>query len=163
MAGNASLIFSLNVVERESDPQFVQVIPAQEMVLVATFGVQASGSLEPGELCICIPFLNIENYIGKVGAQNRFAQVHRQQTDAQRVHLEKVVKETMVDLEVELGKATLSIGKVLDLTVGDVVVLDQHHEEPLQAKSRSWLNFAEQPVIVAENTAFCSPKVNQKG
>ena len=125
--------FSMKVVERESDPQFVQVIPAQEMVLVATFGVQATGSLEPGEVCICIPFLNIEEFIGKIGAQNRFAQVRRQQTEVQKNYLERVIKETLVPIEVSLGEATLDLGKVMSLQVGDVVVLDQRKDEPLKA------------------------------
>lgn len=125
--------FKYRIVERESDPQFVQVIPAAEMVLVATFGVHSPGIIEPGEVCICIPFLNIEQYIGKIGTQNRFANVRRSQTEEQKQYLGKMVNDTTSPLVASVGTASLTIGEVLGLQQGDVLVLDQRHDDLLEA------------------------------
>lgn len=125
--------FEFTVVERESDPQFVQVIPAAEMVLVATFGVQAPGEIEAGEVCLCIPFLNIEEFIGRIGSQNRFATVHRAATKAQKEHVQRVVGDTTTPFIAEVGKATLTIGEILELAQDDVLVLDQRKGALLEA------------------------------
>ncbi|MDA3959398.1 MAG: FliM/FliN family flagellar motor switch protein [Planctomycetota bacterium] len=121
--------FSFTVREREYDPSFLQVIPAGEMVLVATFSVQAPGEIESGEICVCIPFLDLEDAITKLAAQGRFADIRRDQTVLERGHLDRVVQDTSVEMRVDLGTATLTIGEILSLAVGDVVVLDQDADD----------------------------------
>lgn len=123
--------FSFEVIERESDPQFAQVIPPAEMVLVATFGVQSPGEIESGEVCYCIPFISLEEAFAKLSSQTRFADLRRPQTDQQRQHLDRVVAETAVPVSVDLGNTTLSIGEILALKQDDVLVLDQPADQPL--------------------------------
>lgn len=124
--------FNFSVVERESDPQFASVIPAGEMVLVSTFSIQGPTEMEAGELCVAIPFINLEGAIGKLSSQTRFADIRHQQTADERKHLDRVVSGTQVPLKVELGTATLTVGEILALKPGDVVVLDQVRDQPLQ-------------------------------
>lgn len=123
--------FDFQVAERESDPGFLQVIPAGEMVLVATFSLQSVGEIEPGELCICIPFLDLEDAIAKLTSQGRFADIRREQTSADRVHLDKVVAETQVGLRIDMGTSVLTIQQILDLKADDILVLDQTTKQPL--------------------------------
>lgn len=124
--------FQFSVLEREYDPSFLQVIPAGEMVLVATFSVQAPGEIESGEICVCIPFLDLEDAITKLAAQGRFADIRRAQTGSERAHLDRVVQDTAVQMRVDLGTSTLTIGEILQLRVGDVVVLDQDADEQVR-------------------------------
>jgi flagellar motor switch protein FliM len=129
--GWAELVkFSAVVDSREMDPQFVQVIPSSEMVLVSTFSVAAPGELEPGEICFCIPFISIDSVMAKLGNQFRFAAMKRDQTESQRKHLQRVMKHTTLPIDTHLGQATLSIDEVQRLKVGDVIVLDQRTTDP---------------------------------
>lgn len=155
--------FTFNIHERESDPQFVQVIPAAEMVLVATFGVQAPGVIEPGEVCVCIPFLNIEQYIGKIGSQNRFAMVRREQTESQREHLNKVVNDTMSNLIAEVGTATLTVGEVLDLKKDDVLVLDQRADDLMTATIGGLTKLYGRPGKIGRKVGFLIDQVKADG
>ena len=135
--GWSSLIDVDPVVEaRDMDPQFVQVIPSSEMVLVTTFTLQAPGDLESGEICLCIPFISFDSALGKLGYNFQFATSQRKQTDMQRKQIDRVVNETAVPLIAELGTASLSIGDVLGLNIGDTIVLDQEHDQPMSVKLR---------------------------
>ena len=123
--------FDFSVIERESDPQFAQVIPAGEMVLVATYSVQSAGELEPGELAVCIPFINLELAIHQLNSQTRFAVIEDEQTDDQRHYIDRVVNASTVPCQVELGTAKITLGDLLGLAEGDVVVLDQFSTAPV--------------------------------
>jgi flagellar motor switch protein FliM len=116
---------------REMDPQFVQVIPSSEMVLVATFSLTAPGEIDPGELCFCIPFISMEGMLGQLGNQFRFATMRRDQTPSQRHHLDRVVKHTALPIRTTLGTTTLTVGEIMDMQTGDVLVLDQRTDSQL--------------------------------
>jgi flagellar motor switch protein FliM len=123
--------FSGVVESREMDPQFIQVIPSSEMVMVVTFSVQAPGELEAGEICFCIPFISLDTIIGRLGDSFQFASAQRTQTKAQREHLDHVIEETMLPVQVRLGGTQLSIGEILDMHEGDILVLNQRHDQAL--------------------------------
>ena len=101
------------------------------MVLVATYSVQSAGELEPGELCVCIPFINLELAIHQLNSQTRFAVIEDEQTDEQRHYIDRVVNASTVECEVELGTADITLGELLALSAGDVVVLDQFSTAPV--------------------------------
>lgn len=133
-AGWSELMTFTPVVEsREMDPQFVQVIPSAEMVLVATFSIAAPGEIEPGEICFCLPFIGLENTLTKLGNQFRFASSRRGQTPPQRKYLDHVIKQSSLPVLSTLGTTTLTVGEIMDLKAGDVLVLDQRTETQLVA------------------------------
>jgi flagellar motor switch protein FliM len=131
--------FTPEVESREMDPQFVQVIPSSEMVLVSTFSISAPGELEPGEMCVCIPFISLDGVLARLGNQFRFASMKRDQTPDQRRWLDKVVRGTAIPVRALLGTSTLSLGEVLALKPGDVVVLDQTTLDPVRVEVRGKL------------------------
>jgi flagellar motor switch protein FliM len=154
-------LYSFNpiVESREMDPQFVQVIPSSEMVLVATFSLTAPGELDPGELCFCIPFISLENIITKVGNQFRFAAMKRTQSPAQRKHLDKVVKQSTLEVVCELGTTTQTIGDIMDMKVGDVLVLDQTHDAQLSGRIAGKERMVGRPGIIGRKAGFLVEKV----
>ncbi len=123
--------FNPVVESREMDPQFVQVIPSSEMVLVATISVTAPNEIEPGEMCFCIPFISLQELVGRLGNQFRFAAMTREQTPAQRHRLDRVVRQTKLGCKVVLWTTTLSISEVMAMQSGDVLVLDQRSDAQL--------------------------------
>lgn len=124
--------FTPVVEAREMDPQFVQVIPSSEMVLVATFSLSAPGELEPGELCFCVPFISIDAVMQKLGNRFRFAAMKREPSEAQRRHIDRTVRSSALPVRVVFGTATLTLEQVMRMQAGDIVVLDQRLGEPVQ-------------------------------
>lgn len=139
------LDFKPVVESREMDPQFVQVIPSSEMVLVVTFSLQAPGELETGEMCFCIPFLSLDAVIAKLDYSFQFATSQRKQTTNQRDYIDRVVGDTPLPLAVRMGTTSLSIGEILSLKEGDVLVLDQHREQALTGYLRGKLKLTGRP------------------
>jgi flagellar motor switch protein FliM len=148
---------------REMDPQFVQVIPSSEMVLVATFSLTAPGEIEPGELCFCIPFISLEGMVSQLGNQFRFAAMKRNQSPGQRRHLDRVVKQTTLEVACELGTTSLTIGEVLALKIGDVLVLDQRHDDQLVGRVAGLHRLVGRPGRLGKKTGFLVDQVIPAG
>jgi len=148
---------------REMDPQFVQVIPSSEMVLVATFSITAPGEVEPGELCFSIPFISLEGIISQLDNQFRFAAMKRTQSVGQRKHLDRVVKQTTLNVACELGTTALTIGEVMDVKVGDVLVLDQQHDDQLVGRIAGLSRMMGRPGIIGRKAGFLVERVIPAG
>jgi flagellar motor switch protein FliM len=162
--GWSSLLeFDPQVQAREMDPQFVQVIPSSEMVLVTTFTLQAPGELETGEMCFCIPFISLDAVISKLDFNFQFAAAARRQTERQREYLDRVVGDTAVSLEVRLGTTRLGLGEVLSLKEGDVLVLDQAHDQALQGFLRGRLKLTGRPGHVGRHVGLLVEEVVPEG
>jgi flagellar motor switch protein FliM len=121
--------FKAIVEAREMDPQFVQVIPSSEMVLVSTFSISAPGELEPGELCFCVPFISIDTVMQRLGNRFRFASMKREPSEGQRRHLDRVIKHSTLPVQAKLGTASVSLDQIMTMKPGDVIVLDQRTSE----------------------------------
>lgn len=157
------MVFDPVVESREMDPQFVQVIPSSEMVLVATFSITAPGEIEPGELCFCIPFISLEGMVSQLGNQFRFAAMKRTQSVGQRKHLDRVVKQTTLEVTCELGTTALTIGEVIDLKVGDVLMLDQGHDAQLVGLVAGRQRLMGRPGIIGRKAGYLVERVIPAG
>jgi flagellar motor switch protein FliM len=155
--------FSAVVEAREMDPQFVQVIPSSEMVLVSTFSLAAPGELEPGEMCFCVPFISLDGVLPRLGNQFRFASMQRQQTPQQRSYLGRVVNDSSLTLQTVLGTTTLSVDEVMRLEVGDVLVLDQRSDDQLRGFVEGRLRVVGRPGRIGKKNGFLVEKVVSDG
>ena len=107
----------------ETNPQFTQIVPPNDMVVIVTLQTQI-GQVE-GLINICIPYLVLEPIMSKLTTTFRVAssiakQAHPEQVDI----LEKKIKKTYVPLAVELGTINLSVRELLSLNINDVLKLD---------------------------------------
>jgi flagellar motor switch protein FliM len=155
--------FEAVVEAREMDPQFVQVIPSSEMVLVSTFSLAAPGELEPGEMCFCVPFISLDGVLPRLGNQFRFASMQRQQTAQQRGYLGRVVNDSSLTLQTVLGTTTLSVDEVMRLEVGDVLVLDQRTDDQLRGYIEGRLRVVGRPGRIGKKNGFLVEKVVSDG
>ena len=157
------LAFTPVVEAREMDPQFVQVIPSSEMVLVATFSVTAPGEIEAGEMCFCIPFISLQSLVGRLGTQFRFAAMTREQTPAQRQHLDRVIKQTTLDMRVVLGTCSLTIAEVMALQSGDVLVLDQRSDSQMTGYIAGTERVVGRPGRIGKHAGYLVERVLPRG
>lgn len=159
----ALLEFTPKVDSREMDPQFVQVVPSSEMVLIATFNIAAPGELETGEICFCIPFLSLDTVIAKLGTNFQFAAVERTQTPIQRGHIERVLGESTLPVNATLGTMELSVGQILALKEGDVLILDQRTDLPIECGVGTIAKLLARPGKSGRRTAIFVEAVHPQG
>lgn len=155
--------FKAIVESREMDPQFVQVIPSSEMVLVSTFSISAPGELEPGEICLCIPFISLDSVMQRLGNRFRFASMKREPTAGQRRHIDRMVKHSTLQICAELGTASVTLDDLMRMKPGDVLVLDQHVGESASGRIAGKLRFLCSPGKSGKNLAVRVERVLPPG
>lgn len=106
----------------ETNPQFAQIVPPTEMVVLVTLETKV-GDVE-GMMNFCIPYLTIEPIISKLSAQYWYSTVRRGTTTENLNVLRERLSSVEVDLVAEIGRMNLTMREVLSLQVGDVIRLN---------------------------------------
>jgi flagellar motor switch protein FliM len=109
-------------VRTEINPQFVGIVPPTDIVIASTFDVELENA--NGTITIVIPYSTIEPIKQKLSSG---FQVESDQTDKKlwTSTIQEQLLDTDVDLEVNLGGATIDMKKLMKLRVGDVIPLEQ--------------------------------------
>jgi flagellar motor switch protein FliM len=105
----------------ETNPQFAQIVPPTEMVVLVTLETKV-GEVE-GMMNFCIPYLTIEPIIGKLSAQYMYSAIRRGTTTENLNTLRERLSTIAVDVVAEVGKMELTMRDVLSLRIGDVIRL----------------------------------------
>lgn len=105
----------------ETNPQFAQIVPPSEMVILVTLETKVGE--EEGMMNFCIPYLTIEPIISKLSSQFWFSSVRRSSTTQYLGVLKEKLSTVDMDVVAELGTINLSVRDVLSLRVGDVIRL----------------------------------------
>ena len=105
----------------ETNPQFAQIVPPTEMVVLVTLETKV-GEVE-GMMNFCIPYLTIEPIISKLSAQYWYSSVRRGTTTENLNILRERLSTIDVTVVAEIGSMDLTVRDVLNLQVGDVIRL----------------------------------------
>ena len=105
----------------ETNPQFAQIVPPTEMVVLVTLETKV-GEVE-GMMNFCIPYLTIEPIIGKLSAQYMYSAIRRGTTTENLNTLRERLASISVDVVAEVGRMELTMREVLSLRLGDVIKL----------------------------------------
>lgn len=127
----------------ESNPLFVQVVAPSEIVVTIAIDVRVGDHV--GVITLCLPFVTLEPILARLSAHNWFATTSKEMGEDALAHLRGRMSEVRVPLVAELGQAHLSIGQILDLQPGDVVVLDQRVSDSVMVYVGNKPKFAGQP------------------
>jgi len=105
----------------EVNPQFAQIVPPTEMVILVTLETKV-GEVE-GMINLCIPYLTIEPIISKLSAQYWYSSVRRGTTTENLNILKDKLSAVDVTISAEVGRISVPMRDVLSLKVGDVIRL----------------------------------------
>ena len=115
--------FRPNYEAMETNPQFTQIVPPNDMVVLITLKLNV-GDVE-GMMNICIPYLVLEPIMSKLTTSFWVAaSVAKDSTPEQIRLIERKLVRTKVPFVVELGTVNISIHEFLTLGFGDVLQLD---------------------------------------
>ena len=136
----------------ETNPQFAQIVPPSEMVVLVTLEMKVGE--EEGMMNFCIPYLTIEPIISKLSSQFWFSSVRRSSTTQYLGTLKEKLSSVEMDVVAEVGSIDLPIREVLSLRVGDVVRLSNIRVgDPLTLSVGSKKKFYCQPGVVGKKMA----------
>jgi len=136
----------------ETNPQFAQIVPPSEMVVLVTLETKVGE--EEGMMNFCIPYLTIEPIISKLSSQFWFSSVRRSSTTQYLGTLKEKLSTVDMDVVAEIGSIQLPIRDVLALQVGDVVRLSNIRVgDPLTLSVGNKPKFYCQPGVVGKKMA----------
>ena len=146
----------------ETNPQFTQIVPPNDMVVIITLQVKI-GDIE-GLMNICIPYLVLEPVMSKLTTTYWVASSVAKEDHPEQVKvLQRKIEKTYVPLIVELGKIDITVQEFLDLAVGDVLQLDAKVGNELNVivgrKSKFWCR----PGTSSNKVAVQIARVNTEG
>jgi len=133
----------------ESNPQFTQIVPPSDMVVIITIQMKL-GDVE-GMMNICIPYLVLEPIMPKLTTTFWVAStVSKDDNPDQVAILQKKLERTKVPFVVEMGRMNITIREFLTLGFGDVLQLDTSVKDEL-------------PCLVGQRKKFyCRPGTSGK-
>ncbi|MBA7634696.1 Flagellar motor switch protein FliM [subsurface metagenome] len=130
----------------ETNPQFAQIVPPSEMVVLVTLETKV-GDVE-GMMNLCIPYLTIEPIISKLSAQYWYSSVRRGTTTENLNILRERLANVAVALVAEIGSMGLTVRDVLALRAGDIIRLDNTRvKDPMVLKIGSRQKFLCRPGV----------------
>ena len=136
----------------ETNPQFAQIVPPTEMVVLVTLETKV-GEVE-GMMNFCIPYLTIEPIISKLSAQYMYSTVRSGATTENLNILKERLSTVKVKVVAEIGSINLTVRDVLSLRGGDVIRLqDTRTGDPMVLKIGNRQKFLCRPGLVGNKVA----------
>lgn len=134
----------------ETNPQLVQNMSPNEPVILISFSIEVLGNTS--FMNICIPFVSFENTIDKLSFKNWF-DYEKQIDDSAKEILTERIMSSIVNLEVTLGKSTITVDDFLQLEQGDILQLDMKITDPLKMYIEDRLHYLVKPGEVNKRLA----------
>lgn len=134
----------------EINPQFASIVAPTEVVISISFRLDIDN--EGSEIYFCIPYSTIEGIKDKLHAG-----FQSDRLDVDTSWIERLKNEmlgTAVDVEVECGTVEVKLKELLELKVGDILVLDRRADEPMDVKVNGLRKFSGFPGTHKGNQAI---------
>lgn len=134
----------------EINPQFVQLVPPTDVVVVSTFEIEVEYS--SGTISLCIPYATLEPLRDRL--QSGY-QSEQREADRNWINRFKAgMLASKVDLMARLGSTEINASEVITLKKGDVVQLTQCDTDPIDLYVEGVKKFQGRPVIFKGNQAI---------
>ena len=137
------LSLELDVDRVESNPQLVQIIPANEVVVLISFELTVGETR--GMVNLCIPFNSIERISHKLTSNSWISYSRRPPTAESIQQLSDRIAEAPVEVVVELATSTLTVADLLSLRVGDIIATEKDVQQPLEVSVEGRPKFHAKP------------------
>ncbi len=123
------LELKLSVLQVESNPQLVQIVPPNEVVVVISFELTI-GDLR-GMTNLCIPYNSIERIGGKLSANNWVSYGRKNASKETIQQISETICSSPVGVQVRLAQTRIGTGELMSLRVGDIITTQKDIHRPV--------------------------------
>lgn len=120
---------NFEITTTESNPQLVQIVPPNEVVVVVGFEVKLAN--RAGTMSLCIPYNVIEPIMGELAAQNWFNVSKTGRSVELSGEITRNLNSAVVTVSGLLAETTITLGDLMQLSVGDLIVTEKAATEPV--------------------------------
>ncbi len=123
------LELELSIDRVESNPQLVQIVPPNEVVVLISFELTLGGSR--GMMNFCIPFNSIERISARLSANSWVSYGKKLATPENIQRISGQLSDALVEVVVDLAETNISTSDLIGLRVGDIIATEKDVERPL--------------------------------
>ena len=146
----------------ESNPQFTQIVPPSDMVVIITIQMKL-GEVE-GMMNICVPYLVLEPIMSKLTTTFWVAASVSKDDASDNVKvLQRKLERTKIPFVVEMGRIHITIREFLTLGFGDVLQLDTQVKDELTCMVGTRPKFRCRPGTAGKKMAVQITRVINEG
>jgi flagellar motor switch protein FliM len=142
-AWESVLPLKLSVERVESNPQLVQIVPPNEVVVLVSFELTL-GELR-GMINLCIPFNTIERVSSRLAANSWATYGKSSATPQTREAITRRLDAAQVEVVVTLARTRITTADLIGLRVGDIITTDQDIHQPLEVRVQGTTKFYASP------------------
>jgi len=130
----------------ETNVQFAQILPPNEMTALITLDVNIGGV--KGFFNFCIPHIVIEPVTQKLNTTNWFTSKRStEDTSVYKNQVEDRLENTWVDVSAVIGRTTIMVNDFVNLQEGDIIPLDSYVNSNLRIMVGNLMKFNAKPGI----------------
>ena len=120
---------TLEVDHVESNPQLVQIVPPNEVVVLISFELTL-GEVR-GMMNLCIPFNSIERISNKLSANSWVSYSKKPSTPESIQQISDQLGDSIVEVVVEMADSKIATSDLIGLRVGDIITTEKDIHDPL--------------------------------
>lgn len=136
----------------ETNPQFIQIVPPGETVVVISFQVKLFQST--GLLTICYPYVALEPIITKLSAQNWIDATKRKNVDSDRAVNQRNLHDVNADVSAVLLRSNIKLRDFMTLKIGDIIPSDRKIHQPIEVCVNRRKKYVARPGLTGKKRAF---------
>jgi flagellar motor switch protein FliM len=123
------LELNLSIDHVESNPQLVQIVPPNEVVVLISFELTIGDAR--GMMNLCIPFNSIERISTQLSSNSWVSYGKKLATPENIRRISGQLSAAMVEVVVDLAETNISTSDLIELRVGDIIATEKDVERPL--------------------------------
>ncbi|MEW5794878.1 MAG: flagellar motor switch protein FliM [Candidatus Zixiibacteriota bacterium] len=136
----------------ETNPQFIQIVPPGETVVVISFQIKLFQAT--GLLTICYPYVSLEPIITRLSAQNWIDATKKKNLEQDRSTNVHNVKKVPAQVSAVLLRSKLKMRDFLQLELGDIVPSEKKIDEAIEITVNQRRKFIARPGLAGKKRAF---------
>jgi flagellar motor switch protein FliM len=137
------LELNLSIDHVESNPQLVQIVPPNEVVVLISFELTIGDSR--GMMNLCIPFNAIERISTRLTSNSWVSYGKKTATPENIKRISDQLSGAVVEVVVDLAETNISTADLIGLRVGDIIATEKDVERPLVLSVEGRPKFHAQP------------------
>lgn len=118
-----------DITASESNPQLVQIVPPNEVVVVIGFEVKMN--TRAGTMNLCIPYNVIEPVMEQLSSQSWFSATKNQRSKETEQIVTQTIHRAPLLVTGILAETTITVRDLLQLSVGDIIVTEKLASKPV--------------------------------
>jgi flagellar motor switch protein FliM len=136
----------------ETNPQFIQIVPPGETVVVISFQVKLFQST--GLLTICYPYVSLEPIITKLSAQNWIDATKRKNIESDRAVNQRNIHDVNADVSAVLLRSNIKLRDFLTLNIGDIIPSDRKIHQSIEICVNRRKKYTARPGLTGKKRSF---------